>query len=151
MKKLFITLIAVVGISWVSFAQPKIDFKSSEHNFGNIKHNVPSKHRFIVKNTGNEPLIIENVQPSCGCTTPDWTKDPIMPGKEGFIDAQYNAASVGPFNKTLTVISNTSPATTVLTIKGVVEGENATAAPAAPAAPAKPAPKTAAKPASNKK
>lgn len=147
MKKLFITLIAVVGISLTSFAQAKIDFKASEHNFGNIKHNVPVKHRFIVKNSGNEPLIIENVQPSCGCTTPDWTKDPIMPGKEGFIDAQYNAAAVGPFNKTLTVISNTNPATTVLTIKGVVEEDNAAAAPAKPA----PATKTAAKPATNKK
>ncbi|HZX73853.1 MAG TPA: DUF1573 domain-containing protein [Cyclobacteriaceae bacterium] len=67
------------------------------------------------------PLIITNVQASCGCTTPSWTKDPVMPGGSGFIKATFNAASPGVFGKTVTVTANVDPGFVQLSIKGEVE------------------------------
>lgn len=93
---------------------------ASSHDFGKIKQNVPVTHEFKFTNTGKSPLIIVNAQPSCGCTTPDWTKTPVPPGGSGFIKATFNAAVAGPFNKTITVTANTQEGTTYLTIKGEV-------------------------------
>ena len=75
----------------------------------------------FVTNTGDQPLIIQRVTASCGCTTPEWTKQPIPPGGKGKVTAIYDPANrPGVFNKTLTVYSNAVPQTTVLTIKGEV-------------------------------
>jgi hypothetical protein len=93
---------------------------AASHDFGKIKQNVPVTHEFKFTNNGKSPLIIVNAQPSCGCTTPDWTKTPVPPGGSGFIKATFNAAAAGPFNKTITVTANTQEGTTYLTIKGEV-------------------------------
>jgi hypothetical protein len=83
--------------------------------------NGPVSHVFNFTNTGNAPLIIQGVQASCGCTTPDWTKDPVMPGQKGFIKAEYNPRNrPGAFNKSLTVTANSNPAITRLFIQGNV-------------------------------
>ncbi|RYZ55128.1 MAG: DUF1573 domain-containing protein [Sphingobacteriales bacterium] len=94
-------------------------FKSEIHDFGNIRQNVPAEVEFTFKNTGKEPIILQRVQASCGCTTPSYSKDPILPGKTGSVKASYNAAAAGNFNKSITVFSNIG--TKVLTIKGNVE------------------------------
>jgi len=79
-------------------------------------------------NTGKEPLIIQRVQPSCGCTTPDWTKEPIAPGKTGMVKASYGTQGrPGHFEKSLTVFSNAG--TKMLTIKGTVEKAPETSVP----------------------
>ncbi|MCS6822234.1 MAG: DUF1573 domain-containing protein [Microscillaceae bacterium] len=92
------------------------------HDFGNIPAGTPVSVDFVVTNTGTAPLILSSVQASCGCTTPEWTKEPIPPGKSGKIKATYNAAAVGPFNKGITVISNSvDQPTKVLYIKGEVK------------------------------
>ena len=75
----------------------------------------------MFKNTGKEPLIITNAAASCGCTTPEWTKEPILPGKKGFVKATYNAASMGSFNKAVNVSSNAKKANVTLYIKGEVK------------------------------
>ena len=76
---------------------------------------------FIVTNTGNQPLVIQKVTASCGCTTPEWTRQPIVPGGQGKVTAIYDPANrPGVFDKTLTVYTNTKPASTTLTIKGEV-------------------------------
>jgi len=93
---------------------------ASSFDFGKIKQGVPVTHEFKFTNTGKSPLIIVNAQPSCGCTTPDWTKTPVPPGGSGFIKATFNAATAGPFNKTITVTANTQEGATYLTIKGEV-------------------------------
>ncbi|MBI3218965.1 MAG: DUF1573 domain-containing protein [Bacteroidetes bacterium] len=93
---------------------------ASSFDFGKIKQGVPVTHEFKFTNTGKSPLIIVNAQPSCGCTTPDWTKTPVPPGGSGFIKATFNAAVAGPFNKTITVTANTQEGSTYLTIKGEV-------------------------------
>src|SRR5690242_7385946 len=89
------------------FAQKKADdiakLNVTTYDFGKVKQNVPPTATIVVTNIGTEPLIIEQATPSCGCTVSDYTKAPIAPGKTGTISATYNAAAVGPINKTLTV------------------------------------------------
>lgn len=96
------------------------EWESAVHDFGKIKQGVPVTHEFTFTNTGKTPLVITNVQASCGCTTPAWSKDPIPPGGKGFIKATYNAASMGGFNKTVTVMANVESGFKQLSIKGEV-------------------------------
>lgn len=93
------------------------------HDFGKIKQGVPATHEFKFTNKGKVPLVITNVQPSCGCTTPDWSKEPIPPGQQGFIKATFNAAAAGAFNKTITVTANIEPGFIQLSFKGEVSTE----------------------------
>lgn len=94
---------------------------NTSHDFGKIKQGTPVTHEFKFTNSGKAPLVITNVQASCGCTTPDWTKEPVMPGGQGFIKATYNAASPGAFSKTVTVTANIETGFVQLTIKGEVQ------------------------------
>jgi len=97
-----------------------IKFEEEVHDFGTLQEGDPAVAKFAFKNTGKEPLIIQNVHPSCGCTVPSWSKDPVAPGKEGTIEASYGTRGrVGSFNKSVTVTSTAG--TTVLHIKGVVK------------------------------
>jgi hypothetical protein len=95
-------------------------FKFSVHDFGTIQEGPAAEHEFEFTNTGKEPIIISNVSASCGCTTPSYSKDPVLPGKKGTIKASYNTQGrVAPFTKTITITSNAG--IKVLTIKGEVE------------------------------
>src|SRR5476651_1790474 len=78
-------------------------FDSSMINIGNARQGTPTKATFVVTNIGTTPLIIEQANPTCGCTISDYTKEPIAPGKTGIITATYNAANQGHFEKHLTV------------------------------------------------
>jgi hypothetical protein len=78
-------------------------FNTQIIDFGKIKQSVPAKGTFIVTNIGKTPLIIEQANPTCGCTISDYTKEPIAIGKTGVINATYNAANAGHFEKHLTV------------------------------------------------
>jgi len=131
MRKVFATLSALVLSAAMVMAQGVITFKESIHDFGDFKENLGVQtYRFELKNTGDSALVITNVQASCGCTTPSWSKEPIAPGKKGFVEAAYNPAGrPGPFNKTLSVVSNSGKSpVTVLTIKGVVKEKDKTIA-----------------------
>ena len=99
-----------------------IKFNQTEHQFGDVKEEDGYiEHRFEFENTGQAPLLIQNVKASCGCTTPAWSKEPIAPGKTGFIQARYNPKNrPGAFHKSLTVTSNADPSITRLYIKGKV-------------------------------
>ncbi len=101
--------------------QADIQFVEETHDFGVIPQGVPATYTYVFKNTGKEPLIITNAAAGCGCTTPDWTKEPIKPGQKGYVKATYNAASAGSFNKTVTVMSNAKKSQVVLYLKGEVK------------------------------
>lgn len=109
--------------------QAEITFEKEVHDFGPVLLNQPATYTFTFKNTGKEPLIITNAAASCGCTTPEWTKEPILPGKKGFVKATFNAATLGQFNKAVNVASNAKTANVTLYIKGDVK--NADQMPAA--------------------
>lgn len=85
-----------------------IHFPEEKHNFGTIKEvNGPVAYHFEFINKGQSPLIIKDVEATCGCTTPEWTKKPIMPGQKGSIKAIYDPKNrPGTFEKTITVTSN---------------------------------------------
>lgn len=104
-----------------------ISFKEVEFDFGKIKQGETVKHVFEFTNTGSNPLILENVKPSCGCTALDWPKDPIAPGKTGKIEAQFNSTGkMGPQIKQITITLNTEEHLERLTFTGEVvvpEGE----------------------------
>lgn len=95
-------------------------WQQTVHDFGKIKKNVPVSYKFSFKNSGNSPLVIASVSASCGCTVTEYSKEPVLPGGEGFVLATYNAANSGAFNKTVTVNANTENPV-VLVIKGIVE------------------------------
>jgi len=124
MKKLFITLICLsVGVisaqaqgqqpapqKAVDANGPKMTFKGGDtYDFGTIKEGPLAEHIFEFKNTGKEPLIVQNASASCGCTTPEWPKEPILPGKTSKITVRYNTQGrVGPFTKDIYIQSNAS-------------------------------------------
>lgn len=130
--KQFLFVVALMLVATAGFSQatatataPKADvaiaaFDAQTFDFGKIPQGTPATHEFKFTNTGTVPLIITNVQASCGCTTPDWSRDPILPGGRGFIKATYSAASPGNFNKTVTVTANVTGGTVQLMIKGEV-------------------------------
>ena len=128
MKKLFFLMIVLAGVAVKGFGQTAAQnadlavatFEAQNFDFGKIKQGTPVTHEFKFTNSGKVPMIITNVQASCGCTTPDWSKEPVPPGGKGFIKATYNAASVGAFNKAVTVTANIPNGSTQLIIKGEV-------------------------------
>jgi hypothetical protein len=88
---------------------PGILFEKLVHDYGTIYEGDPGECEFVFTNTGKEPLVLSNVYSSCGCTVPEWPKDPIMPGKSSKIKVKYNTSRVSGINKTITVISNAEP------------------------------------------
>lgn len=132
MKKV-LTLFAALGfLTATTFAQSGavLEPVTSSHNFTKVAQGIPVKHQFTVKNTGTEPLVIEDVKKTCGCTVTEWTKEPIMPGETGTVTAQYNAAKIGYFKKDVTIISNASNSPIKLFLEGtVVKKEELSGAP----------------------
>jgi hypothetical protein len=124
MKRIFFILILVVFVISANsqMATTKIKLSATEHDFGTFKEEAGRQtFEFVVTNTGTEPLVIQNVVASCGCTTPEWTKQPIPAGARGKVTAIYDPKDrPGQFNKTLSVYTNTKPEVTVLIIKGEV-------------------------------
>jgi hypothetical protein len=92
-----------------SVSGPVITFEESTHEFGDINQGDVVEHIFAFENTGNEPLIITNVQTTCGCTAPSWPRDPIAPGQSNEIKVRFNSSGkMGRQNKVITVISNSA-------------------------------------------
>ncbi len=123
MKK--IISIILVALSLPIFAQqvgPNISWDNDKFDFGEINEEGGKvTHKFDFTNTGNEPIVITNVRPSCGCTSSDYTKEPVAPGSKGYVSATYNPLRrPGKFSKTITVTTNTTPPTAVIRFTGNV-------------------------------
>jgi hypothetical protein len=102
-------------------AKPAIEFTEMRFDFGTINSGEKVNHVFKFKNTGNADLVLSQVKASCGCTTPTYTKDPISPGDEGEIAVEFNSEGIaGQVAKDITVLANTTPTTSVLTLSGEV-------------------------------
>jgi len=97
-----------------------IAFVKVTHDYGTIKKGSNGNCEFKFTNKGKIPLILSNVQATCGCTIAEWPKAPIMPGKSGSIKVKYNTNLVGTFNKSIQVRSNATNSFVVLTIKGTI-------------------------------
>ena len=135
MKKLFAGLFLTASFAMAS-AQ-SISFDKTVFDYGKIETGSDGHRYFTVKNTGDKPLILTEVKPACGCTTPEWSKDPILPGKSAQIKVGYNTNSAGAFSKIIEVFSNDPKnSRSVLTIKGEVGGNGAAQTATMEAAPA---------------
>ncbi len=100
---------------------PAFEWVATEHDFGTINEGDVVTYTYTFKNTGESPLIIEGVRPSCGCTAPNWTKTPIPVGGEGIVDVKFDSkGKPNAQNKTVTVTANTWPKQTVLRLKSFV-------------------------------
>jgi hypothetical protein len=143
MKKLFIIVGLAAFFTAISCSQNSekftaknsgaaIKFETSGHDFGTIPFKGDGTYEFVFKNTGKEPLLLTNVRSSCGCTIPEWPKDPINKGEKGKIKVRYDTRVTGTFSKSISVFSNATAKPIILTIKGKVEEspDDLTAAPA---------------------
>lgn len=120
----------IVAFSTISFAQekakdvnphaPYMEFDKVVHDYGKIMENGDGTCVFTLTNTGKEPLILNDAKSTCGCTVPEWTKAPILPGKSTEIKVKYATNRVGQINKSVTITSNASNSPIVLRIKGEV-------------------------------
>ena len=108
-----------------------LTLKETSFDFGKIAQGRPVYHVFEIVNSGKEPLKLENVQTSCGCTTPEWSNEAVAPGASTTIKVGYNAAAEGIFTKTITIVYNGNQ-TKMLTITGNVYKAPATSAPLNP-------------------
>lgn len=123
MKNFLLSVFSLVICS-VAIAQKKPDdvakFATEVINMGKLPQNIPAKVTFRLTNISKEPLIIEDAKPTCGCTIGNYTKEPIMPGKQGIITATYSAASLNSFEKQLNVKFAGINEMKMITIKGEV-------------------------------
>jgi len=104
---------------------PEILFEKTVHDYGTVPFNGDGKCEFKFTNTGKEPLILTNVKSSCGCTVPQWPRQPILPGQSDVIKVEYKTNRVGKINKTVTVTCNAKTPNVVLRIEGqVLQNEN---------------------------
>lgn len=102
--------------------KPVFSFNEESHDFGEIEEGTVAKHDFVFKNTGDAPLIITNAAGSCGCTVPQWPREPIAPGEEGTIHVEFNSQGrTGNQQKQVTLNANTQPNTMVLKISAQVQ------------------------------
>jgi hypothetical protein len=130
-KALALLLVAIFTIS-ISCSQssevnakadnkaPFIKFEILEYDYGTITQEHDGICVFVFKNTGKNPLVLSNLRPSCGCTVPKWSKEPIKGGDESNIEVKYNTRRPGSFSKSITVYSNATNSPVVLKIKGNV-------------------------------
>ncbi|MEN8248389.1 MAG: DUF1573 domain-containing protein [Bacteroidota bacterium] len=112
--KSLVTLIFGVFVVFYAFAQeeaklegPVITFEATSHDFGDITQGEKVAHVFKFENTGTNPLVITNVQSTCGCTATEWPREPILPGETGSIKVNYDSTGrYGRQNKVISVVSN---------------------------------------------
>ncbi|MGJ1204906.1 DUF1573 domain-containing protein [Sphingobacterium lactis] len=114
-------VIAFISLTAMGMLAAEFKFDKETHDFGKIPVNKPVSYEYKFSNSGDQPIIISDVQPTCGCSVAEFTKTPVKPGEAGTIKVTFNAAAKGPFTKSFIVKSNTKTPVKTLTIKGIVE------------------------------
>lgn len=113
-------MMPIAGISQsTAVASDPLKFKELIHDFQSIQQGKPVFYTFEFENMGKDPLILENVQATCGCTTPEWKKEPVAPGAKGVIKVGFNAAVASTFEKHINVTYNGGKLQSLI-IKGTV-------------------------------
>lgn len=126
LTQLFVFFILTLGFTQdevvINYNAPEIKFETELIDLGTfIQYDDPSSQcEFIFTNTGKEPLIISKAKGSCGCTVPEWPKEPIMSGENGVIKVNYDEKRVGSFNKSITITSNAQNSPQIIKIKGKI-------------------------------
>ncbi len=123
MKQIIFICMAILLATGTASAQAVISTEQAAYDFGEINEaDGKVSHTFEISNTGDQPLVITRVIASCGCTTPEWTKEPIAAGQKGNITITFDPANrPGPFAKTISIYSNGKTGSFILTIRGKVK------------------------------
>lgn len=139
MKKYIISLLCIAATTG-AYAQDKkevdneagkFSFVEETHDYGTVPEGPVADCDFVFTNTGKRPIVITNAQGSCGCTVPEWPRQPIKPGEKGTIHVKYTTQGhQGPISKEVTITSDAQQSTTVLHIRGTVSPKPAEPAPA---------------------
>jgi hypothetical protein len=106
--------------TYAQFQSPRIKWDKTTHEFGKVKLKSPVSYEFEFTNEGEAPLLISDVEPSCGCTVTEYSKDPILPGKKGKIKTTFDATSLGKFNKSIKIVANLEGGPEYLYVRGTV-------------------------------
>jgi len=117
---LFIVLLFLSSAAFAQFQSPQIKWDKTTHEFGEVKLKSPVSYEFEFTNEGEAPLIISEVEPSCGCTVTEYSRDPILPGKKGKIKTTFDATSLGKFNKSIKIVANLEGGPEYLYVRGTV-------------------------------
>lgn len=117
---LFMLFSFAPGAEKINFTKTSITWVNTDLVIGDIPQGKPVSIDFVFKNTGESPVMITNVQASCGCTSTDFAKTPVLPGESTKIKAVFNAAAKGAFKKTVTVTTNAEETPRILTFSGTV-------------------------------
>jgi|LSQX01.2.fsa_nt_gb hypothetical protein len=120
---LLLILVVSLNAQAVQAEKDSIKFDKLEHDYGTIERGADGTSEFIFTNKGKNPLVLNNVRATCGCTVPEWPREPIAPGEKGVIKVRYNTNIAGTFNKSVTVLSNAANKMVVLRIKGKVDAK----------------------------
>lgn len=99
---------------------PIITLNETLFDYGTVIQDADGTHNFIYKNTGKEPLILSNVRSSCGCTIPEWSREPLFSGQQDTIKVKYDTHRLGRFSKTVSIFSNATKAMETVRIQGEV-------------------------------
>ncbi|AQS92861.1 hypothetical protein BXQ17_01720 [Polaribacter sp. BM10] len=118
--KLLTTFILFLFVSFPINSQ-EFKFETESINYGKVSKGANGERVFVFTNIGDAPLIIKNIQSSCGCTVPKKPEKPIMPGEKGEIKVSYDTKRVGGFSKQITIFSNAKTARKTLKIRGFVD------------------------------
>ena len=125
MKQVILITLLILSVYCTGYGQendhPGIVFDTLTYDFGLLKKGDDATYSFSFVNRNEIPVIITNVKSSCGCTVPEWPREPITPGESGTIRVKYNTKITGTFQKTIQVHTNRNSQPVVLTIKGVVK------------------------------
>lgn len=124
MKKQFYTsLIALILLAATASAQARFSSNTENYQFGQIEWKLPVTATFVVTNTGDQPLVLTEVEPDCACTIARWTQSPIAAGAKGTIEVTFDAKALGRFHKSVAIYTNATPNLVRLQLSGEVVRE----------------------------
>ena len=123
MKRTLICMYAFAAVALTAAAQPRFSSNKETHNFGQIEWKHPVSAQYVITNTGDQPLVLTEVDPSCACSVAQWTQTPIAPGDKGIITVEFDAKALGRFDKSVAIYSNAQPNLAYLHFTGEVVRE----------------------------
>lgn len=123
MKRTLTTLYAIAAVALTAVAQPRFTSNTEMYNFGQIEWKHPVTAQFTITNTGNQPLVLSEVEPDCACTVAQWTNTPIAPGAKGTVNVTFDAEALGHFQKSVAIYTNAQPHLVYLKFSGEVVRE----------------------------
>lgn len=123
MKRILITLYVLASVVLTAVAQARFTSNTEMYSFGQIEWKHPVTVQYTITNTGDQPLVLTEVEPDCACSVAQWTKTPIAPGAKGTVNVTFDAKALGHFQKSVAIYSNAQPNLVYLKFNGEVVQE----------------------------